>query len=687
MMVVRLGSKTKTLFSKLKEDLPSILAFLLTVSLILTVYWRDLEILVNEALNTEAVSHIFFAPFLAGLLFYWKRDFFKASVALSSLKKQSKTIFVDSLIGFSLCLIAFLIYWYGSYTFYPLEYHIISLPIFTLGTVLVLFNVKTLQALLIPALFLIFLVPIPVEITYILGGYLAEVNTQTSYMLLKTLGIPVRLSTEYGPPTLILSTSAGQPSAFTIDVPCSGIYTLTVFVMFAVFLAVTAKTSIPKKLLIFTLGFMIFEALNIIRITTIISAAYLYGEETAMLIFHTLAGVILTFTGMFITLIISEKFLKINFFNKKDETPSCRKCVEHSLKMKGFCLNCGKLFNLPKWKPSKNFWAKLVLLFSVCSLISLSINAPVFAISQETLEVTSTWEAVADILPQIPNYSLTFLYRDVKYERIAKQDASLVYAYYPKNVSESALVYVLIGVADSISNLHSWEVCLISMQTAQGRYPLVTVIDSRDVQIQSGGYPIIARYLVFKNQQNYTQVTLYWYTKATFKTGITVQQKYVRINLVILTAHASKYLEYEDQLLGIGETVSAYWEPLKTQSLISLSIPAQQALLTFLIAFVIFAKTTQRAAEWRKRTNNLKIFNNYASKTDRLLLETVSELGMKGKVVNAMSINAALKMKVGKTLKFERLIEKLNRLEEYGLIQKTLTTSNDKPVLAWKSLV
>jgi hypothetical protein len=47
------------------------------------------------------------------------------------------------------------------------------------------------------------------------------------------------------------------------------------------------------------------------------------------------------------------------------------------------------------------------------------------------------------------------------------------------------------------------------------------------------GSQLIAKYLVFQDsEQNYTQLTLYWYESATFKIGATVQQKYVRISLI-----------------------------------------------------------------------------------------------------------------------------------------------------------
>jgi exosortase len=671
---------TKTA-TKIKAYYQYILSAVLITVVILVIYGRDLEILANEALQNEVLSHIIMIPFFVGFLVYLKRDMVKASLALEKYQRQTKAKYVDELIGVSLCLVAFLIYWYGSYTFYPLEYHLLSLPILIMGITLILFNLKTLIILIFPILFILFLIPPPTEIMYTAGGFLGNFNTQAAYTMLKTLDLPVTLSTAYGSPTIMLTTSTGQPASFTIDVPCSGIYTLIAFIMFATFLAFIALAPVYKKLTIFIIGFFVFEILNIFRITAIISAAYWLGEEIAMNIFHTAAGLILIFAGMLLTLFSSEKFLNIQIFLTTKEQLSCPKC---KLSQEAFCSNCGKFLNPLKKKISQKFWMKLFLLLLGCSIVALSINAPTFAIAQGPIEVTSSWENATNVFPEISNYQLKFLYRDINYERIARQDASLTYAYFPANFS-NPVVYVLVGVASSISNLHSWEVCLITWQTGQGQYPLVSVLDSRDMQLLQD-IPIIARYLVFKNPQNYTQVTLYWYEKATFKTGITVQQKYVRISLIILTQNSTSYQQFENVLLNFGQTIASYWEPLKIQSLISLGVPAQQLLLALSIAFVIITKTAQYSAEWRKRTNNLKIFNNYASPEDKLLLQTIQNLAKEKKAIRTNDINMAVKRKMEKSMKLDALLSRLNHLEEYGLIKKDVTHVKNTPMLVWKPL-
>jgi len=662
-----------------------ILSAALIMLLVLIVYGRDLEILLNEALQSEALSHVLLIPFFAGFLLYLKKDMVKASLALEKLRKKTKTQYLDEVIGIALCLIAFLLYWYGSHTFYPLEYHLLSIPIFIMGITLILFNLKALITLIFPILFLLFLTPPPTEFMYTIGGTMANFNTQASYTLLKTLGLPVTLTSSYGPPTIALTTSAGQSLSFSIDLPCSGIYTFIAFAMFAAFLALIASAPVSKKAGVFILGFFIFEILNIVRITTIVSVGYWFGEEVAMFIFHTVAGLLLIFIGMLLILFVAEKILKIQVLPTPQEQSPCPKCKTSLKNFESFCLNCGKFLSSLPGKISQRFWVKLFLLLLGCSAVTLSIHAPTFVIAQGAIEVTSSssWENATNVFPQIPNYQLKFLYRDTNYEKIARQDASLIYAYFPANKS-SATVYVDLGVANSISNLHSWEVCLVAWQTAQGHYPLVSVLDSRDIQLLED-VSIIARYFVFESPQNYTQITLYWYEKGTFNMGMTVVQRYVRISLIILTRDSTNYQKLEDELLTLGQIIASHWEPLKSQSLVSLGVPAQQLLLALSMAFIIFTKTVQHSNEWRKKTNNQRIFSKFASKNEKLVLQTTLDLIKEKKAIETREINAAIKKRIGKSMKFDKLRDILRYLEEYGFIKKDVVSVKNKPKLVWKA--
>jgi hypothetical protein len=335
---------------------------------------------------------------------------------------------------------------------------------------------------------------------------------------------------------------------------------------------------------------------------------------------------------------------------------------------------------------SKGLFLKLFLLLLVCSIVVLSISAPTFATANDSIELESSdnVEDSISVFPEISGYDLKPLYRDTEYEKLSTQDASFVYCYFPSNASEQA-VYVVVGVSGSISTLHSWEVCFVTYQTAQGQYPIVDVYDSREIHLLQDP-PLVAKFFVFDSPENYTQTTLYWYTKATFKAGLTVQQKYVRISLIILTQDSEGYSKFEEDLLAIGQEIANTWEPLQTQSLISLGVPAQQASLAISVAFLGVTLTTQYISEKRKASNNLKLFSNFASAEEKLVLQTMHDLADEKNNITTNDVLEKLRAKGGKRSKmsFKKLLGILNVLAEYGLIRRAVISTGNSPVLVWE---
>jgi exosortase len=663
-----------------------ILASALITLLVIIVYGADLTILANEALTDETLSYILLVPFFAAILFYLKKDVVKAQLALEKQKKKTVAKHVDELVGAVVCIVAFLVYWYGSHTFYPLEYQILSLPIFLFGVTLILFNLKATLMLLAPILFLFFLVPAPMEVVYSLGGAMGNFNTQVAYTLLRAFHLPVTLSTAYGPPTLMLTSIHGAPASFTVDLPCSGIYSLIAFAMFAAFLALVTAGPIIKKTIVVLFGSAMFEVLNVVRITAIVSIAYQFGQEIAMNLFHAWAGILLIFAGMLLTLFFADKVLKIQVVPTMQEQAPCSSCETNLRKLQTFCSNCGRPLNSLKTSVSKEFWAKLLLLMLLCFIMTLSVNAPTFAIAQGPKGITysENWTSSANAFPNITGYQPPeFLYRDTAYEQIAGQDANLWYSYFSQN-SSNPIVYVDVGVADTISNLHNWEVCLVSWQIAQGQSALVTVLDARDVELLPD-IPLVAQYFTFTSPENYTQVTLYWYERATFNMGVTVEQKYVRISLVVLTGNSTNSGQIEDQLLPMGQAIASYWQPMQNSSLISLGIPTLQALLIAAIAIIVFTKTSQEIAQTRKNNINRKLFNHLASQPEKTMLQTIQEVAAGRKMITAMDIKEAIERNTGESLSEGNLQRLLTHLEQYGFLRKDIVSVDNKPVMVWKA--
>jgi hypothetical protein len=122
--------------------------------------------------------------------------------AVTSLKETNRPTSIpqrmersSTLIGILLSAASIIFYWYGSYTFMPLEYHILTMPIFTAGLVLILFNLETLRQLIFPILFLFFLTPIPEELLFKLSNILSTTSSLVSSAVANVLDANSAVST------------------------------------------------------------------------------------------------------------------------------------------------------------------------------------------------------------------------------------------------------------------------------------------------------------------------------------------------------------------------------------------------------------------------------------------------------------------------------------------------------------
>jgi len=657
-------------------------AISLVVAAILIIYWQDFETLFNEALHNEAVSHIILVPLLASYLAYRKRDFIRASLALDRLKGHKRLVSTTDLVGISLCLTAFLLYWYGSYTFYPIEYHILSLLVFVAGIVLLLTNSKTLIALIFPILFLAFLVLPPSSVVYSGGALLANANTQGSYAFLRAVGLPVSLSYSYGAPVIALNTSSGYME-FAVYQASSGVYSLIAFSMFATFLVYVIHGSLVKKSLLLLLGLLVLPILNIARISIIVSAAFWLGEEIAMNVFHTFTGWILIFAGMLLLLLIGEKAFHLQMFARTKAPSPCSECDGSLKSHKPFCPSCGAFIRKSPIQFSKRFWTKAAILLIASFLVTTVVQAPAFAFSQGFVISDPNPEANTSVFPEMQGYNLRFLYRDVQYEKIAQQDANLVYAYMPTSNSSALPVYLIVAVAASVSSLHNWEVSLVAWQTSQGLAPLVTLLDAGDRQLTENPR-IISHYIVFRHPSNYTYIALYWYQKALFKTGATIELRYVRMNLLMVTLNTLDSPGIISDLETMGQAIALHWEPMRIQSLFSLAIPVQQFLLASSVSAAVISQASQYALDQKRKRTAWQIFSRLSHPDEKLLLRVVRETGQKTKETTTQVIASAYREAINKPIAQNNIDEMLRTLEKSGLVKTDLTNVLERPRLVWK---
>ncbi len=152
-------------------------------------------------------------------ILYRKRKVLLASVNQTNSEKIGNVF--DTAIGALLCAISVMIYWYGSYTFTPIEYHMFTLPIFTTGLTLLLFNRHTLRHLVVPILFLFFLTPPPTEIFTGQAQHFLFISAIIANGITNLVGIATTFSdSQYGSTMIAMVTPSGESLSFSVEIAC-----------------------------------------------------------------------------------------------------------------------------------------------------------------------------------------------------------------------------------------------------------------------------------------------------------------------------------------------------------------------------------------------------------------------------------------------------------------------------------
>jgi exosortase len=653
---------------------------------IVALFYQDLSILFNDALRNEATSHILVIPLLFAYLIYRKRKMLRAVVTFEKGSKPNQTKHLTTISGILLAVISVILYWYSSSLFSPLEYHILIMPIFAAGLALILFNLQTLRQLVFPLAFLAFLTPPPSEILDGLGSTLSVISSEASNAIVNAFGIHSSISSEFGNPTILVIRPDQSTVGFTVDVACSGIYSLMGFLIFAAFIAYITRDRMWKKATIFILGLPFIYLLNIIRITTILLLGYQYGEELALQAFHLIGGWVLIFLGTLLLLTISEKVFRTRVFSKPPPPNFCTRCNSSVLvSTESYCSNCGRLLRTSGAKLRITDLVKIVAIASIITIL-LSIQAPVIALTKGPAPLIAQTpegqQGNTQILPQIPTRTLRFVYRDKNFEQISQEDASLVYEYADPNGTDEP-VYVGIEVAQAISSLHRWETCLITWPQTHGYQPEVTQLDLKDVQILQNP-PIIARYFVFKfTNYNQTEAVLYWYETSVFAYNGTTQQEHVKISLIEYRNSAENITEIENEMMPFAMAIVAYWQPIKTWSQIALFLSSNSSKIALtpiaaLIALIIF----QTIEDKRKRRQNFTTYLKLSA-SDKQLIEASKRSKPAPPTIQNMT---TVYRKIGNNhMSEEEIREKIYRLEEARVISSQIMSQLDNPTLVWKT--
>ena len=672
----------RVFFEKLAQtkgyvSLATMLKVLVMLSAILLFYGQDLRAAFLDAFQNESANYVLLVPVIFGYFVYRKRKMLKAVIASDGSARNST--FLVTLSGILLCTTAVMLYWYGANTFSPLEYQVITLPVFAAGLVLVLFNLQTLRQLAFPIFFLVFLVPPPSQILNVIGSALSFTGSELSVRIVSALGIHAEILNQYGNPVIMMTRADKTVLGFALDLSCSGVYVLLGFLIFGFFMAYITRGVTWKKAVIFLVGLPLMYSLNIVRIASILLIGFSLGQDLALQAFHLLSGLVLTVLSIVLLLAIMEKLFGTRIFRGRIPAQACTKCTLPENVHESYCIHCGKSLKKTRISVHRRDIARILVVASFVILF-IGIQTPVLASANKPLPVfvqtQSGEQGNTRMLPEISGYRLVFLDRDKDFEKLAQEDAALSYSYQSDNGSQES-VTVSIELAVDRSSLHNWELCLITYGT-----PAVTQLDLRDTQILENP-PMTARYFAFEYpNSNQTEVVLYWFDQSTFVIGNETKAEYVKISLIDFLNTPKNFTEAESTLLVFGSEIAGYWQPLKTWTAVSLMI-SQNGWELALATTVLLAGTIGFGAVDKFRDCKAKgrIYQKL-SEEDRLIIDSVRK-ATENSEATLGNVAAIYRETASRGLDDEALRQRLIQAEKAGIVNKKIISQSDDPFQTW----
>jgi len=644
--------------------------FTAIIVLIWLIYFQDFVLALAQS---ETTSYILVLPFLIVYLVYRKRKMLRATIPYERSVSQTKIVKINEIVGALLSLLAFLLYWQGSFTQHSLQYHIATLPLFAAGLILILFNAQTLKVLALPMTFLLFLIPPPLEVVNSTGKTLATFTSTAVFNGLRALGLHLTLTTQHGFPVLILEKSVALTMTLVVDVATVGTYFLIVFTVFWAMVTFTVRGVAWKKAIMFLAWFPCILVLNIMRITIMILMNYRFGIDVLNDVSYNVGGWFFILTGAFLLLFYtSKKILKIQIYATGSTLSLCSSCNQSLGKKQNFCPSCGKLEQYVVIRVSRRDMLKIGALIAIVSL-STFLEVPAFALRDDKIQVVTYLprEGRRDtpILPEISGYTLGFDYSEKELEKLVGSNASLTFVYTPID-----------GLTPTIYGTMSTN--------ASKDIPLRgEVLSSSDAQVLQN--PLIMGRLVslHKHDSNLTSAILYWFERTVFDAEPTLVRKHLMISIFTFSNSSANYTTLEEDLIPVGQAIAGYLEPIRVLSDISSLFPEYLTALTVLVIGLLIGIATIQIMDSRKEKKlNMEAFNKLTVNDDKNVLRAIHQAEKVG-ISRANAIAVSFQGLVGKPIEQNRLLDTLRHAEELGLVKSTIVNENDEPVLVWKTQI
>lgn len=265
-----------------------------------TLYYPVFTSLVHDWLNNDNYSHGFFIPVISGYMVYM-------------LRKELQGIRLEPLNwGFMLICVSLIQLVVGKVgtEFFLQRTSLIPL---LLGLILFVFGTSYARKLLLPVLYLLFMIPLPAIIWNKIAFPLQLFSSTLTEHLIHLLGIPVLREGNL--------LNLAQTTLEVVDA-CSGLRSLTTMLAMSAALAWFANCSIALKLALFLAAAPIAILANIIRLSATAILASFFGAEVAQGFLHEFSGLVTFALGLAMLVSISTLLTRgTTVFEKQNKGP------------------------------------------------------------------------------------------------------------------------------------------------------------------------------------------------------------------------------------------------------------------------------------------------------------------------------------------------------------------------------
>ncbi|MDH2901755.1 MAG: exosortase/archaeosortase family protein [archaeon] len=679
----------------------------------IVIFFQDIYITGSDAIASNYYNFVLVIPFLSAYLIYRKRKLLRAVMPLRDDGGRSN---VNMAGGISSLLVALITYLYGSGTTYALDYHLGALLIFLAGSILLLFNRKTLLVLTPPLLLFIAALPSLTEFGlsfWLAMSWLSVIPAHWLLVHLLGLNVAVTLPSE-NIPTLLLTTASGSTYGFAVGVASSGVYSVVGFTLFAAFLGYVGKGSLWKKAVLFIAAYPLLVLINILREVILVYVANIWGDF-AFNVFHATSGIALVFISIFILLLIGDRALKLDFipfFNPA--LKSCDLCDDPSYKAShnNFCANCGRYLKSASRKfSSRDAYAIIGIL--IVSVIFVATLAPAVATASAPTKLpiqTVSGTSADALLPQVRGWNLSFVERDTYAQEALDQDAALVYNYVQVTngtaTTPAANLYVTIQVA--AGGMHTPEASLVVYPVLFG-YSGVKVLTDSNIQILTQPY-LVGTFFVYQQQES-TSAYIYWITRAAFNFGSYSDFRNVEISVWQNTSFlassgvissASNLSAIKQLFLPLTQSIASFWQPLSSNSVIQTIMQHWSVLFVGLAIFpaLVVGGQDMDKRKGRNGKGSVALLKALTTK-NRSLLESLKQSCSKEQVitffgrkikrhivtpVTVEQILAARKGGTGEELSPIDALKELTYLEHIGLVRSDIVSDQfGEAIQVWRN--